>query len=90
MLRAYDEDQRHCIVGCGPVRRMEDRIRELCKALLREKDPEKWRPLIVQLRLELHAYVEGIRRRASGYPVMRERRASEALDPDDPSLIPHN
>jgi len=71
------------------MRRMEDRIRELCKALLREKDPEKCRPLIAQLRVELHAYVEGMRRRASGYPVMREGRAIEAPASDDPSLLPH-
>jgi hypothetical protein len=66
--------------AAGMMRRMEDRIRNLCTEVLREEDAEQCRQLIAQLRAELHTYIARLRNRAAGYPVMNERRRNDDVD----------
>jgi hypothetical protein len=59
-----------------PLRRIEDKIRARCGQLLAEQDEAKLTPLIVELRDELHRYIEQLRAKLVDYPVTIERRKS--------------
>ena len=69
------------------LRRMEDRIRKLCDALVIEQNPAMAEALVKQLREELHGYVAGLRTKAAKYPfIIKERRgAMSAASTEPPS-----
>ena len=73
------------------LRRMEDRIRKLCAALLAEQDPVKSLDLAKQLRDELHRCVEKLRTKVREYPFVmeypfvKERRRATSVASDPPS-----
>ena len=59
-------------------RRLEDRIRGLCQALINsDNDGEEFHSLSVELRNELSAHIGRLRQRAAAYPIATERRSSE-------------
>lgn len=55
-------------------RRIDDRIRELCKEVLSEQDPAKVRQLLSQLQDSLHEHIERLRTNVAAYPLVKERR----------------
>jgi hypothetical protein len=58
---------------------MEDRIEQLCREFIAEKNAEKARQLSGQLRTELHHFIETLRARVANYPVVEERRVQSAI-----------
>ncbi len=55
-------------------RRMEDTIRQLCEQAISEKDPDKLRHTLVELRNAIHQHVGHLRTKLAAYPVTVERR----------------
>jgi hypothetical protein len=62
-------------------RRMEDRIAKLCGELVAEHAPERIRELTEQLRVELHQFIQALRRRVAQYPIVAERRVQRGVRP---------
>jgi hypothetical protein len=58
---------------------MEDTILTLCGRMLAAKDDDEIRPMIVELRDELHQYIEHLRIRLAEYPIVIERRVGNGL-----------
>lgn len=54
-------------------RRMEDKIRQLCRQAISEQDPDEFRKIIVELRAALHAHIETLRRRLAVIEVTERR-----------------
>ena len=66
------------------MRRMEDRIRGLCKQILAAKDDEQIGSITLELRAALRQHIACLRERAADYPLMLERRVRDGLPPPDP------
>jgi len=62
-------------------RRIEDKIRKLCKELLAGKDDDQQIQKLVELRAALHLHIERLRIRAAHYPMVLERRQQAAVSP---------
>jgi hypothetical protein len=57
------------------MRRMEDKIRSLCRQILAKKDDDElMRSMLIELQEALHQHVERIRARLNQYPIVSERR----------------
>lgn len=69
------------------MRRIDDRIRELCKQFLIEQDPEIFRRLAAELRAALHDHVQRLRARIESYPKVDERRSFD-LPPSPKPMMP--
>jgi hypothetical protein len=63
-------------------RRLEDRIRNLCKELVDTSDPAQQVSIVAKLRSELHRHMERLRLRLGEYP-LEERRARNCVRFDD-------
>jgi hypothetical protein len=63
-------------------RRMEDRIRNLCRELVATSDPAQQVSIVTKLRSELHRHMERLRLRLGEYP-LEERRARNSVPFDD-------
>ncbi len=63
-------------------RRMEDRIRNLCKELVDTSDPAQQVSIVAKLRSELHRHMERLRLRLGEYP-LQERRGRNSVPFDD-------
>ena len=61
-------------------RRVEDRIRNLCKDLVATSDPAQQLSLVTELRGELHRHMERLRLRLGEYPI-EERRSTRSSAP---------
>jgi hypothetical protein len=65
---------------------MEDTILTLCGRMLAAKDHDEIGPMIVELRDELHQYIEYLRIRLAEYPIVIERRVGNGPpSPDVPT-----
>jgi hypothetical protein len=56
------------------VRRMEDKIRNLCAQIAAAQDDQEVMPLLLELRDALHQHIERLRTRLADYPSLAERR----------------
>jgi hypothetical protein len=64
---------------CSVERRLEDRIQQLCRQLIKtdQGDPEEFARLAVKLRESLTQHISRLRSKLSEYPIARERRSTE-------------
>ena len=63
------------------LRRVEDKIRGLCKELVVERDDEPVRAMVTELRAALSRYFIQVHAKARSYPVAVERRHSLSSQP---------
>jgi len=56
------------------MRRMEDKIRDLCAKVVASKTDRDITPMLVGLRAALHQHVERLRAQLVEYPIVVERR----------------
>jgi hypothetical protein len=61
------------------MRRMEDKIRNLCKLIVSAKGDDEANVIVVELREALHQHIERLRERVADYPIVTERR-SQTID----------
>lgn len=68
-------------------RRMEDRIRNLCKDLIATSDPAQQLSIVAKLRSELHRHMEGLRLRLGEYPLEERRSSRNSFLPSENSPL---
>src|SRR4030095_518677 len=67
------------------LRRLEDRIRNLCAELVATSDPEQQRAIVTKLRGELRRHIEQLRVRLGEYPLEQRRHSgTRVLPPETP------
>jgi len=69
-------------VVVSPMRRREDKIRELCSQLFAVQDDVEQSLILDQLRKALHQHIEQLRSSFSTYPLLLERRGRSDPPPD--------
>jgi len=59
------------------MRRLEDRIRDLCAQVVSIDDPDQLRRALDELRAALQEHTQRLRQNVAQYPRSRERRSTE-------------
>ena len=69
------------LMQCALMRRIEDKIRELCAQVVVTEDEDELRPMVVELRNSLRQHIQHLRAGFSNYPFVVERRVRNAILP---------